>query len=99
MGLQGLSGSEDFLQRMGGPLSDMITLQAAAHHFTASSTISCYSACLESDLFHIYFKVLLIVFYLFFFFVFFFRLHRAACGILVPRAGIEPMPPALGAEF
>ena len=96
MGLQGLSGSDDFLQRMVGPLSDMITLQAAAHHFTASSMISCYSACLESDLFHIYFKVLLIVFYLFFVF---FRLHRAACGTLVPRAGIEPVPPALGAEF
>ena len=27
-----------------------------------------------------------------------FRLHRAVCGILVPRPGIEPVPPALGMQ-
>ena len=27
---------------------------------------------------------------------FLFCLHRAACGILVPQPGVEPMPPALG---
>ena len=26
-----------------------------------------------------------------------FRLHRSACGILVPRPGIEPTPPAVEA--
>ena len=29
--------------------------------------------------------------------IFFFLLCRAACGILVPQPGIEPVPPALGA--
>ena len=33
-----------------------------------------------------------------FFSFFFFWPHYAACGILVPRPGIEPVPPALGAQ-
>ena len=33
-----------------------------------------------------------------FFFFFFFRPRHAACRILVPRPGIKPMPPALGAQ-
>ena len=32
------------------------------------------------------------------FFSFFFFFCRAACGILVPRPGIEPTPPAMGAR-
>ena len=31
-------------------------------------------------------------------FLFFFWPHCAACGMLVPQPGIEPMPPALGAQ-
>ena len=33
-----------------------------------------------------------------FFFFFFFGSHRAACRILVPRPGIEPVPPAVEAR-
>ena len=29
---------------------------------------------------------------------FFFLLHLEACGMLVPRPGVEPMAPALGAQ-
>ena len=32
------------------------------------------------------------------FFIYFFCLHREACGILVPRLGIEPWPSAVKAR-
>ena len=38
-----------------------------------------------------------LVFWVFFFNLFFWP-HRVACGILVPRPGIEAVPPALGAQ-
>ena len=39
-----------------------------------------------------------ILFICLFVYLFIFRLHCVACGILAPRPGIEPMPPALGAQ-
>ena len=38
------------------------------------------------------------IFLFYFFFPFFSFSGQAACGILVPRSGIEPMPPALEAQ-
>ena len=53
---------------------------------------------LVQDIVRRYFYFIYLVFYFILLFYFIFWPLSAACGILVPRPGIEPTPPALEAE-
>ena len=44
-----------------------------------------------------YFIFILFYYFILFYFILCFRPRHMACGILVPRPGIKPVPPALGA--
>ena len=47
----------------------------------------------------VYMCVCIYIYIFIFIFIFIFWLHSRACGILLPRPGIEPMPPAVEAQI
>ena len=72
-------------------------IKKISNHFLYSNGLSC--ALLGEQDPGLLLNVVSFHFFFFFFKYFYlFRLHHAACGILVPRPGIEPGPPAVEAQ-